>query len=58
MARIDAIFDAVRAQGASDLHLATGAPPMVRLNGVMEPIPYQELTAELNELLCELFPRD
>ncbi len=51
MARIDAIFEAVQAQGASDLHLSVGAPPMIRRHGDMEPIPYQELTRELTELL-------
>ena len=51
MARIDAIFEAVHAQGASDLHIATGAPPMVRRLGEMEPIRYQELNKELTEML-------
>ena len=51
MARIDAIFKLVREQGASDLHMTTGAPPMVRLNGEITPIPYEELTREVNELL-------
>jgi len=51
MARIDQILEAVHAQGASDLHIATGAPPMIRRNGEMQPIPYQELTRELAELL-------
>lgn len=59
MARIDAIFEAVQAQGASDLHIATGAPPMVRRLGDMEPIPYQELTKELTEmLLLEIMTED
>jgi twitching motility protein PilT len=51
MARIDAIFEAVQAQGASDLHIATGAPPMIRRHGEMHPVPYQELTPELTEML-------
>jgi twitching motility protein PilT len=51
MARIEAIFEAVQAQGASDLHIATGAPPMIRLHGEMRPVPYQELTRELAEML-------
>ncbi|NNE44281.1 MAG: type IV pilus twitching motility protein PilT [Gemmatimonadetes bacterium] len=51
MPRIDAILEAVQAQGASDLHIATGAPPMIRRNGDMQPIQYQELTAELAEML-------
>ncbi|MGQ0721661.1 MAG: type IV pilus twitching motility protein PilT [Candidatus Eiseniibacteriota bacterium] len=51
MARIDAIFEAVQAQGASDLHISTGAPPMIRRHGEMHPVPYQELTPELTEML-------
>ena len=51
MARIDAILKLVKEHGASDLHMTTGAPPMVRINGEITPIPYQELTREVNELL-------
>ena len=51
LARIDAIFEAVHAQGASDLHISTGAPPMIRRHGDMHPIEYQELTRELTEML-------
>ncbi len=51
MARIDAILKLVKEQGASDLHMTTGAPPMVRINGEITPIPYEELTREVNELL-------
>ena len=51
LARIDAIFQAVHAQGASDLHISTGAPPMIRRHGEMHPIEYQELTRELTEML-------
>ncbi|GJM44442.1 MAG: twitching motility protein PilT [Gemmatimonadota bacterium] len=59
MARIDAIFEAVHARGASDLHISTGAPPMIRRNGEMEPIPYQELTRELADmLLTEIMGED
>ena len=31
---------------ASDLHLTVGAPPMIRLHGEMERLPYPELTRE------------
>jgi twitching motility protein PilT len=51
VARIDAIFEVVHAQGASDLHIATGAPPMVRRHGEMDAIPYPELTPELTQML-------
>jgi twitching motility protein PilT len=51
VARIDAIFKLVKEHGASDLHMTTGAPPMIRLSGAITPIPYEELTPELNELI-------
>ena len=51
MARIDAILKLVKEQGASDLHMTTGAPPIVRINGQITPIPYEEVTREINELL-------
>ena len=51
MARIDSILRLVKEQGASDLHMTTGAPPMVRINGQITPIPYEEITREINELL-------
>jgi len=51
MARIDAILKLVKEQGASDLHMTTGAPPIVRINGEITPIPYEEVTREINELL-------
>ncbi len=51
MARIDSILKLVKEQGASDLHMTTGSPPMVRINGAITPIPYEQLTREINELL-------
>src|SRR5437762_1841068 len=51
MARIDAILKLVKEQGASDLHMTTGSPPMVRINGELTPIPYEPLTREMSELL-------
>lgn len=51
MARIDAILQQVKEQGASNLHLTTGAPPIVRIHGEIMPIPYEELTREMGELL-------
>jgi twitching motility protein PilT len=51
MARIDAILKLVKQQGASDLHLTTGSPPMVRINGQIVPVPYEELTADVIQVL-------
>ena len=51
MARIDAILKLVKDQGASDLHMTTGSPPMVRIAGEITPIPYEPLTREMSEML-------
>ncbi|TMQ70174.1 MAG: type IV pilus twitching motility protein PilT [Candidatus Eisenbacteria bacterium] len=55
MARIDEIFTLVRQQGASDVHLTAGSPPMVRVNGDIVPVPYPPLQADVLEpLLFEM----
>ncbi len=51
MARIDAILKLVKEQGASDLHLTTGSPPMIRLHGEITAIPHEPLSKESCELL-------
>ena len=51
MARIDAILKQVKDLGASDLHMTTGSPPMVRIHGEITPIPYEPLTREMSEML-------
>jgi twitching motility protein PilT len=51
MARIDEILKLVKEQGASDLHLTSGAPPMVRIHGEITPIPYELLSRDLLQLL-------
>jgi len=56
--KIDAFFQYMFDQGASDLHLSSGKPPMVRLHGELEPVaslpPLQH--ADLIELLEEIAP--
>ena len=47
MPRIDSILQLVQAQGASDLHLVSGSPPMLRLHGELSPIEYAPLTSEV-----------
>lgn len=44
MAAIDELFKAMVSQGASDLHLTSGAPPFLRLHGKMIPMNYRELS--------------
>lgn len=48
MARIDAFLKLALAQGCSDIHLAVGVPPMLRVSGELMPIKFRELKS--NEL--------
>ena len=55
MPRIDPLFDALLAAGASDLHLAVGHPPMMRLRGdlvSMRPTPID--STEMEAFLFEI----
>src|SRR5215471_2258305 len=45
-ARIDAFLQLGREQGCSDIHLAVGCPPMLRIMRELAPIRYRELTEE------------
>ena len=49
MAVIDQYFRDVKAHGASDLHMAVGYPPLLRLRGELVATKYPVLTAELNQ---------
>jgi twitching motility protein PilT len=58
MARIDALFKVLKEQGASDLHLPTGSPPIFRVHGDMvrsnyKPLSHEETKAILYEILTE-----
>lgn len=55
MARIDAFLKLARQQGCSDIHLAVGVPPMLRMNGELLPIKFRDLTStELQAYLREI----
>ncbi len=55
MAKIDALFKMMQQQGASDLHISTGAPPILRLHGEMVRIKSPDLTsAQAQALLFEI----
>lgn len=59
MAKIDAFFKLMNDQGASDLHLVSGQPPALRINGEMERVKYKVLTNdELRSMLYEICPED
>jgi twitching motility protein PilT len=55
MARIDAFLKLGLAQGCSDIHLAVGVPPMLRMNGDLMPIKFRDLSdAELDSYIREI----
>ncbi len=49
MPKIDAIFKIVLKEGASDLHMVSGAKPMLRVQGEIRPIDYDEISADLDK---------
>jgi twitching motility protein PilT len=55
MARIDAFLKLASAQGCSDLHLAVGVPPMLRMQGDLVPIKFRDLgDSELESYISEV----
>jgi len=58
MARIDAFLKLGLAQGCSDIHLAVGIPPMLRLNGDLMPIKFRQLSdTELETYVIEILTK-
>lgn len=58
MAKIDALFKMMKEQGASDLHLSSGNPPIFRQNGDIvrlqfKPLSHEELLPILFEILTD-----
>jgi twitching motility protein PilT len=63
VARIDAFLKLGLAQGCSDIHLAVGIPPMLRLRGDLTPIKFRdlshtELESYVGEILTEAQSQD
>jgi twitching motility protein PilT len=57
MAKIDAFFNLMLEQKASDLHLATGNPPILRINGELHRVDYPTLENDpLKAMLYEIAP--
>lgn len=55
MARIDTLFKMMKDQGASDLHLSAGSPPIFRLHGELERLNFKALShEELKVILYEI----
>jgi twitching motility protein PilT len=58
LARIDAFLKLGTQQGCSDVHLAVGVPPMLRMNGDLMPIKFRDLRdAELDGYIAEILTR-
>jgi twitching motility protein PilT len=59
MAKIDAFFQLMFDQGASDLHLVSGQQPILRLHGDIERVKYKVLEDdELKAMLYEIAPEN
>ena len=59
MAKIDAFFQLMHEQGASDLHLVAGSQPILRVHGDMERVKYKALeNDELRAMLYEIAPEN
>ncbi len=57
MAKIDAFFKLMNEQGASDLHLASGLPPALRVRGEIERIKFKVMDSDdLRSMLYEIAP--
>ena len=57
MAKIDAFFKLMNEQGASDLHLAAGLPPALRVRGEIERVKFKILDSDdLRGMLYEIAP--
>ncbi len=59
MAKIDAFFKLMHEQGASDLHLVSGQPPVLRIVGDVERVKYDVLDNDaLRAMLYEITPEE
>jgi twitching motility protein PilT len=57
MAKLDAFFNLMFEQKASDLHLSTGNPPILRINGELSRVDYPPLDNDaLKAMLYEIAP--
>jgi twitching motility protein PilT len=57
MAKIDAFFNLMLDQKASDLHLSSGNPPMLRVNGELHRVDFPPLESDnLKSMLYEITP--
>jgi twitching motility protein PilT len=52
MADVQEFLKIMNEKGASDLHIAVNSPPLVRVNGDLQPLPYPPLTQTDTKNLC------
>ena len=52
MANMHQLLKTMIEQGASDLHVSTGSPPQIRIDGKMTPLPGQSLSSAETKQLC------
>ena len=56
---LDSMLAHLVSSGGSDLHLHAGAPPHVRVNGVLRPAPFPELSPQdTEEIALAVMPRE
>jgi twitching motility protein PilT len=59
MATLDKLFVEMKTQGASDLHLSVGHPPLLRLKGGLVPLKFKPMTGDLlQKLIFEVMRPD
>ncbi len=51
MVNVDTLLRLMFEKGASDLHVTAGAPPMLRIDGIMVPTEYEKLRPEMTQQL-------
>jgi twitching motility protein PilT len=51
MVNVDTLLRLMIEKGSSDLHITAGAPPMLRIDGVMIPTEYEKLRPEMTQQL-------
>ncbi len=51
MISMSELFLLMHERGASDLHLTVGSPPVLRIDGLLVPTPFEKLTPETSQAL-------
>src|SRR5215510_92197 len=53
--RVHSFLELMVQQGGSDLHLVSGMPPCIRMNGILHRVRFRDLTVEDVELILSEF---